>query len=557
MLLKVLIQTLGGLGLFILGMKIMTEGLQMTAGDRIKKILSAVSSNRVVGCATGAFVTAVVQSSSATTVMLISFVGAGMMSLQQAVGVILGANIGTTVTAQMIAFKLTNLALPAIAIGVMLKYFSKKRRNRYIGEVILGFGLLFFGMTVMSQGLAPIKKDPAFIEFFTRFNADSFGGILLCVVTGAALTIMVQSSSATVGLTMTLATQGLINFPAAMALVLGENIGTTITAELATIGSTNVNAHRAARAHTMFNVIGVGLMLTVFPYFLTLIEWSTGALGSGPVSQVVDGDLVNVPRYIANGHTTFNVINAMVFLIFLPMLIKVATFLSPREHEEDIDLLRHPQLDDRFLDNPIAALTQVRGEIIRMAQIALITLKNTVEALEQRDPKKLSKWQRYESHLDLMQKEINAYLTRLFQNGVNESEAKEISSMIRMSNNIERVGDAVENIAQMAEEITEANITFSDDAMSDVKVLSNQAVAFVMLIIEGIQKKGPNFMVNAQTIEDNIDFMREEMRQNHICRLRDGVCSNEPGLMFSDILSNFEKIGDYCYNVAQGVAGVK
>ena len=557
MLLKVIIQTLGGLGLFILGMKMMTEGLQMTAGDRIKRILSAVSANRMVGCATGAFVTAIVQSSSATTVMLISFVGAGMMTLQQAVGVILGANIGTTVTAQMIAFKLSSLALPAIAIGVVLKYFSRKRRNRYIGEVVLGFGLLFFGMTVMGQGLAPIKRDPTFIDFFTRFNADSVSGLLLCVMTGAGLTIMVQSSSATVGLTMTLATQGLINFPAAMALVLGENIGTTITAELATIGSTNINAHRAARAHTMFNVIGVAMMLSIFPYFVKTVELVTGFMGAGPLNQIVDGDLVNVSRYLANGHTTFNVINALFFLVFLPYLIKVATWLSPKEKDEEIDLLRHPQFDDRFLDNPIAALTQIRGELIRMAEIALLTLKNTVEVLDTRDTKKLAKWRQYESHLDLMQKQINAHLTRLFQSGVNESEAKEIASMIRMSNNIERIGDAVENIAEMVEEIIEADIAFSADAMADVKVLSNQAVAFVMLIIDGIQKKGPNFMVKAQTIEDNIDFMREEMRQHHIGRLRDGICTNEPGLMFSDILSNFEKIGDFCYNVAQGVAGVK
>ena len=554
---NVLIQTFGGLGLFILGMKMMTDGLQLSAGDRIKKILSAVSANRVVGFITGAGVTAIVQSSSATTVMLISFVGAGMMTLQQAVGVILGANVGTTVTAQMIAFKLTELALPAIAVGVVLKFFSKKRRYRYIGEIILGFGLLFFGMETMKQGLSPIKGDPTFISFFTQFDTASFGGLLLCIATGAILTVIVQSSSATIGLTMTFAAQGLIPFPTAMALVLGENIGTTITAQLATIGATNVNAYRAARAHAMFNILGVLIMVAIFPYFTKGVEIVTLAMGAGPVDQIQDGDVINVARYIANGHTAFNTVNAVVFLIFLPTLIKVATWLSPDPTGEASDLLREPNLDDRFLDNPIAALTQVRGELLRMAEIALITLKDTVAALENRNAKKLSKWRVYESHIDLMQKQINAYLTRIFQSGISESESKEISGMIRMSNNIERVGDAVENIAEMAEEIIDGDITFSADAMNDVKVLSNQTVAFMMLIIEGIQKKSPDFMRDAQTIEDNIDFMRDEMRQNHIHRLRDGVCSNEPGLLFSDILSNFEKIGDYCYNVAQGVAGVK
>ena len=278
-LIDIFIQTIGGLGLFILGMKMMTEGLEMTAGNRIKKIMGAISSNRFIGCLTGAGVTAVIQSSSATTVMLIGFVGAGIMSLQQAVGVILGANVGTTVTAQMIAFKLTSAALPAIALGVPMKFFSKRRQFRHIGDIILGFGLLFYGMTVMKHGLAPIRSNPDFIVFFTKFNTDSIWGILLCVCMGALVTIMVQSSSATVGLTMTLAGQGLISFPTAMALVLGENIGTTITAEIATIGSTSLSAHRTARAHTLFNVIGVSMMVIIFPFFVKLIQFITVSMG--------------------------------------------------------------------------------------------------------------------------------------------------------------------------------------------------------------------------------------------------------------------------------------
>lgn len=553
----VLIQTLGGLGLFILGMKMMTDGLQMSAGDRIRKILGAVSSNRVAGFATGAGVTAIIQSSSATTVMLISFVGAGMMTLQQAVGVILGANVGTTVTAQLIAFKLTKLALPAIALGVGLKFFSKKRRNRYIGEIILGFGLLFYGMTVMKQGLAPIKGDPAFISFFTQFDAGTITGMLFCVAIGAILTVLVQSSSATIGLTMTFAAQGLLDFPAAMALVLGENIGTTITAQLATIGATNVNAYRVARAHAMFNVIGVVIILSVFPFFLQLVEFTTGLMGAGQVSQVVGGDMVNVSRYIANGHTMFNVVNAFIFLLLLPWLIKVSILLSPKEDIEEQDLLTMPNFDNRFIDNRIAAITQVRSEIAHMADIALVTFKNTLESLQTRNLKQLNKWRRYEDHLDAMQKEIIAYLTRIYQEDVNENEAKELSSMIRMTNNLERVGDSVENLALMTEDIIEKEIYFSKDALNDIKAISSQAIAFIMLVSEGIQNKKASFMTDAQTIEDNIDFMRDEMRNDHIFRLKEGICRNEPGLIFSDILSNFEKIGDYCYNVAQGIAGIK
>ncbi len=535
----------------------MTEGLQMSAGDRIKKILGAVSSNRVLGLFTGTMVTAIIQSSSATTVMLISFVSAGMMTLHQAVGVILGANIGTTVTAQMLAFQLNQIALPAIAVGVVMKFFSKKRLQRYIGEIILGFGLLFFGMTVMKQGLDPIKGNPEFIALFTKFNTDTFVGLLLCVATGTILTFIVQSSSATIGLTMTLASQGLLDFPAALALVLGENIGTTITAQLATIGANNVNASITANAHTLFNVFGVTIMVVIFPFFEKIVEHITLGMGAGALYEVVDGVRPNIGRYIANGHSLFNIINAIFFLIFLNLLIKAAVFISPKSKAEDEDVLRMPTFDDRFLDNTIAALAQARSEVIRMSEIALTMLTRTMGAFEKRDLKDLNKWHRYEEHLDLMQREITSYVTKVYQSDVNPSEAKEISSIMRMTNNLERIGDSVENIARITEDLIEKKIDLSPLAIADIMNISNQVVAFLKLVQSGMHVMPSNFMQNSQIIEDNIDFMREEMRKEHIERLGKGLCANEPGLMFSDMLSHFEKMGDYCYNIAQAVAGIK
>jgi phosphate:Na+ symporter len=552
----VIITTLGGLGMFILGMKMMTEGLQMSAGKRIKSILSAVSSNRAVGCLTGAFVTAMVQSSSATTVMLIGFVTAGLMSLQQAVGMILGANVGTTVTAQLIAFKLTELALPAIATGVVLKYFTQQKKTRYIGEVLLGFGLLFYGMTVMKLGLAPIKSDPTFLAFFTKFDPSTLSGLLLSVFVGASLTIMVQSSSATIGLTMTLASQGLLTFPGAMALVLGENIGTTITAELATLGSNNINAHRAARAHTMFNVLGVGLMLCVFPWFIQFVGMFTQALGSGPVDQVVGDDMINVARYIANGHTLFNIINASFFLLVLPWLIKVAIMLSPKE-EEDIDYYRLPNFGDRLIDTPIAAIVEARSEILRMAETAKYTFSKTVKRLKDRDYKKLAKWRQVENHLDDMQRDIVAYLTRIYQSGVSESEAKELSSLMRMTNNIERIGDSVENIAQAIEDMIENNLTFTEQAMADMYKLVDKVAAFIDLISSAMRQRPANFMNQADSLENAIDAMREKYRDDHIQRLRSCECGIEQGLVYVNLLTNLEKIGDYCLNIAEAVAGKK
>ena len=537
-------------------MQMMTEGLQLSAGNRIKTILSAVSSNRILGCLTGTCVTALVQSSSATTVMLISFVSAGMMTLQQAVGVILGANIGTTITAQMIAFKFTHLALPAIAIGVAMKFFSKRKQYRYSGEVILGFGLLFFGMTIMKQGLSPIRTHQSFIDFFTIFDPNTIAGLLLCVATGTILTVMVQSSSATIGLTMTLASQGLLTFPAAMALVLGENIGTTITAQLARIGTTDVEAHRTANAHTLFNLIGVGILLPFFPLFVRAVEFVTGLMGTGDASQIVNGEVINVGRYIANGHTIFNVTNALVFLILLPWLIRVVIRISPQQ-KESVDYFESSNFDDRFVDNPIAALTQARGEIIRMSGYAKTMIVLTVNGLEDRNAKELLKWRYYEDHLDEMQREITSYLTTIYQGDVNEFEAKEISSLMRITNNIERIGDSVENIALEIEDLIEKKLDFSQEAISDINKLSQLSIEFLSFVTEGLKTGGGNSMAKSQRLEDAIDVMKEEMNQAHISRLREGICEIEPGLKYIDMIANYERIGDYCYNIAQSLAGVK
>ncbi len=554
-LLDIFIQTIGGLGLFILGMKMMTEGLEMTAGPRIKRILGAISSNRFMGCATGAGVTAVIQSSSATTVMLIGFVGAGIMTLEQAVGVVLGANVGTTVTAQMIAFKLTSLALPAIAIGVPMKFFSKRRRYRHIGDIILGFGLLFYGMTVMKHGLAPIKNDPEFIAFFTRFSTDTYGGILLCVAMGALVTIMVQSSSATVGLTMTLAVQGLISFPTAMALVLGENIGTTITAEIATIGSSSLSAHRTARAHTLFNVLGVSMIVLIFPWFVKVVTAITLMMGADPVTHTVNGEFLNVGRYIANGHTIFNVINALFFLIFLPQLIRVAIFLSPREKKKE--RYQMPSFDARFIDSTIGALAKVRGEVTQMAEFTHRSLKNTCECLTVRDDDRLAEREAIEDHIDEMQKVITKYLTSIYQGEVNESEANEISEMMRITNNIERIGDSMENVSKILERIYENKYAISDEAVGNLVTISTEVDHFFELVIKEMGERTPGFMVQAKAKEDLIDSLREKMRREHIDRLRTDSCSVDVGVLFIALLSNFEKMGDYCFNIAASIDSIQ
>jgi phosphate:Na+ symporter len=548
----ILVHTLGGLGMFILGMKMMTEGLQATAGQKIRRILEAMSSNRFMGCATGAGVTALIQSSSATTVMLIGFATAGIISLQQAVGVVIGANIGTTITGQMIAFKLTEAALPAIAIGVGLKFFSKKRKYRYIGDIVLGFGLLFFGMTVMKDGLSPIKSNPQFVEFFTLFSTQTIGGLLLCVIMGAALTVAVQSSSATVGLTMTLAGSGLLDFSTALGLVLGENIGTTITAQLATLGSNNVEAHRTANAHTIFNTVGVGIILLIFPWFSDIVELLTLKLGTGAVTHTVNGEYVNVARYIANGHTLFNVINAFIFLIFLPRLVQLTIWVSPkpRKSKERYGL---PEFDSGFIDSPIGALARVKGEIIRITEFTHTNLKKLARCLQNRDDDVLGEREPVEEFLDDSQKVIISYLTTIYQGEVNEPEAKEISEMMRITNNIERLGDSMENVSKILERIYDNGIEFSDQAKKDLTDISDKVVEFLGMIVDEMREKSDGFYQRALACEDMIDQMREQMRYHHIDRLRCAECSVDAGVLFIALVSNYEKMGDYCFNIATGV----
>ncbi len=555
----VIFQSIGGLGLFLFGMKIMSEGLQKVAGNKLRRILAMVSNNRLVGCGVGTLVTSIVQSSSATTVMLVSFVDAGLMTFTQAIGVILGANIGTTMTAQLIAFNITAYALPAIALGVLMKFFVGRGKRVYLGEVLLGFGLVFYGLSTMQAGFGPLKGHPDFIALFTRFNADDMGSILLCVAVGTALTMVLQSSSATVGITMALASQGLLNFEACVALILGDNIGTTITAELASIGA-SLNAHRTARAHTLFNVIGVILVVIFFPLFLKLIVWVThGLMDIGPPDLLVAGQHPNIARYIANAHTGFNVVNAMIFLLFLPYLVKVATWLTPHKKEiKELDELHHIKfIDSKYIETPDVAISQARAEIVRMGEAVEQMYDDVICCLKDRKLNELVKWRQREDAIDNLQREIIKFLVKVVQQPITEEESKEVASLMRMANNLERAGDGVENIAELIEELLGQGLRLSDGGLHDYEVISADARKFLALVVSAIRREDRGVMPQAQKLEDSINRMREEMRGNYIMRLQSGVCTVDPGLILVDMLTAFEKIGDFCYNVAQAVAGLK
>ena len=555
---KLIFGLMGGLGLFLFGMKIMSEGLQKIAGSRMRKILSALTSNRIVGTLVGIAVTAMIQSSSATTVMVVGFVNAGLMSLVQSIGVILGANIGTTVTAQLIAFKITKYALPAIGIGAGFKLFTKNKKWSYFGEILLGFGLLFFGLSVMKHAFDPLKTSDEFRQLFMIVGDNHLVGVMI----GAILTMIVQSSSATIGITIALATSGILSFDASVALILGENIGTTITANLAAIG-TNLAARRTAFAHFLFNSLGVCYMLLFFPFFLNFISSMTPG-DADFVIQTQDqaarmggelGDKPFIARHIANTHTMFNIVNTIIFLPLVGVLAKLSTVVI-RGREEDMEFhLKY--LDNRVLSTPPIALAQARSETRRMSQIAQDMVDETLLFLQDNDLKKIPGLEKNEDLTDVLQKEITDFLVKLSQKSITQETSQEVASMMNMVNDLERVGDHCENLWTLNQRKLDQKITFSEIAMNEISEISDLTREFLATIVQALEDKNTGILDEAYRLEDGIDDIEERLRNNHIKRLNTGECTVNSGLIFIDMLHNFEKIGDHTYNFAKAVVGKK
>jgi phosphate:Na+ symporter len=411
----------------------------------------------------------------------------------------------------------------------------------------------------MKMGIAPLRGDPTFISFFTRFNAENMGGILLAVLVGTVMTMILQSSSATVGIVMALASQGLLGFGASVALILGDNIGTTITAQLASVGA-NTNARQTANAHTLFNVFGVIFMILFFPLFIKLIVWVTSTfLGIGAPDLIIGGERPNIARYIANSHTMFNVVNALFFLLVLPYLVKAATWLTPRRKgEEEFNEFHHIKyLDSKYVDTPTVALAQARAEIVRMGEAVQVMYDDVIKALNGRRRKGLSKWRKQEDTLDNLRKEIGQFLVRVMQESIMPEESSEVASLMRINNNLERFGDAIENIAQLMEDLIEENLYLSDKAVSDYGEITGEVRKFLSLTINAVKTDDKEVMAEAQEMEDKINAMEEVMKKDHIMRLQTGICEVDQGIIFEDMLTAFEKMGDYCYNISQAIAGLK
>jgi len=528
---KVIIQLMGGLGLFIYGMKLMGDGLENAAGEGLKTILEKVTSNRIMGVGIGAIVTAVIQSSSATTVMVVGFVNAGLMTLAQAAGVIMGANIGTTITAQLVAFKLDQVAPVFVFVGAALVMFAKAKKRKEIGNIILGFGILFTGMGAMSGAMKPLASSPMFTDVLLAIGDNWFIGI----IAGAAITAILQSSSATTGILIALASTGLIDIGLALPIVFGCNIGTCITAMLASVG-TNKTAHKAALLHLVFNIVGT----IVFLPFIGLIA---------KFVQHVSPD--DVSRQIANAHTVFNVANTALLLPFTNYIIKFINKAIPCE--ENIEKAGPKYIDDRVLETPVIAAGQVIKETIRMANKAKENVELSMKAFVDGDESLIEKVYENEKIINILEESITEYLVKLAKCDLSDKEKGIVASTFHVIIDIERIGDHADNIADLTIEKINKNLKYSKDAIDELYEIYNSTLEALEIAIDSYVTRDITKAKSIIDVEDKIDAYQRTYREKHIQRLYDGKCNAFAGAVFLDLISSFERIGDHSTNITESV----
>lgn len=554
---QMVITILGGLAVFLYGMVVMSEGLQKVAGPKMRKTLSVMTGNRFSGVLTGALITSVIQSSSATTVMLVSFVHAGLISLTQSIGVIMGANIGTTMTAWLVAIlgfkiKITAMALPAVALGFFVRFFKNEKLTEW-GQFLIGFGILFLGLDFMKDAVSDLNGSQSLLSWVSTARADALGWRLLTVGIGGAVTVIVQSSSATMAITMTLAAQGIIGLDTACALCIGENIGTTITANLAAIG-TSTTAKRTAFAHFAFNSIGALWAICLFNPFFDLVNMmAPGKFGEeGVLSQVA------IATRLAAFHTMFNLVNTALLLPFVNQIAWIATKMRRQAEHEIKPGLRF--IDPTFVGMPATAIHAGRSEFGRMVGETESMLGRVLMLIS--SPKKklgaiADAVNASEEVVDSLEKEITAYLVSVSQLEVSDAESREIAGIINAAHDVERIGDHCEVILRLLRRIHDEKIAFGDDAIQQALDIGQHAQRFLQLIHANVLNPTASLMDEARSIELIIDGKRDELRTGHIARLREGTGQVDGELVFIDMVTSFEKMGDHAYNVAQVLAGQK
>ncbi|NLO04905.1 MAG: Na/Pi cotransporter family protein [candidate division WS1 bacterium] len=536
--------SVGGVALLMYGIRIMGEGLEAAAGDALRRILAALTRNAWLACLLGAVVTGVVQSSSAVTVMTVGFVNAQLMTFRQALGVIYGANIGTTVTGQIMAFEITQLALPAIALGFGMQYFSRRRVVRNLGQGMLGFGLLFLGLMLLKGSVESLKESQMAVGIFTMFSHN----LLLAVGAGVLVTILIQSSSASLGIAMALAAHNLISLEAAIALMLGDNIGTCITAQLASIG-TQTTARRTAWAHTIHNIVGVALVLIVLRWFIPLVlHLSPSIVGLDPLSEVYQAA---VQRQVANSHTLFNVLNAILFLIFNNFF---ATWLE-RWFPERGRLAEASHIDRRLLETPAAAAGATLQELARMARACRQLVKGATGAVLEPERVDTAPLWAEDDAIDQLQEDITSYLVDLMEEDIPEFISAQVPAMLHVANDLERVGDHCKNLLELAEQRRDHGMPWSDTADDSVRQMAALIDEMLTAAAEALGGRNEGRIQRVLELEKIVDHLTEEGRNEHLERARHGECLMLPGVLYLDALMNYEKIGDHVRNIGRALAG--
>lgn len=521
----------GGIGLFLFGIKFMGDGLELAAGSKLKKLLEVLTSNRFLAVLVGFVVTAVIQSSSATTVMVIGFVNAGLMNLAQAIGVIMGANIGTTVTSVLIALDLTDIAPLAIFIGVILMIFFKKKMTTHIGQIICGFGLVFLGMSTMSSSMEPLRDFQPFQDFIINAK-NPFMGVMI----GLVMTAIIQSSSATIGILQALASQNLVPIEFAVYVLFGMNIGTCVTALISTAG-TKVNSKRAAVIHLLFNIIGTGIFMLVSAY-TPYIEW---------LKTLNDSTMVQ----ISIAHIIFNVVSTVVLFPFANVLVKLSCRLVPGKEAADEEMhLKY--LDERILNTPPFAIVQVGKEVKRMAEMAQKNFVAASNALIEMDVSNVEKIAEREKAINFLNHKITSYLIKINSLDLLENDSKYIGSLFHVVNDIERIGDHALNLSEAAQKSVEDKLTLSDKAKEELRDLFNTTQELLTGAIDAFDKQTLTVdeSFKLYELEEHIDDLSDLYQNIHIVRLNNMECSTEAGMLFVNTITDFERVGDHAINIA-------
>jgi len=532
---SILLSLAGGLSLFLFGMQVMSEGIEKAAGAKMRSILEFFTTNRFTGMLVGLFFTAVIQSSSACTALVVAFVNSGLMNLNQAVGVILGANIGTTVTSQLVSFNLSEYA-PAIAlVGVVCLLFIKKPFVKKIGEILIGFGVLFMGLSNMKDAMSGIKEMPAVMDVFASLTSP-----LIAILLGTAVTTVVQSSSVTVSITLLLASQGLLDLPICFYIILGCNIGACSTAMLASL-SGNKNAKRAALIHLLFNVIGTIIMFIV-------LQFAMDPIANG-IRYISNGDM---GRCVANAHTIFKIFQVIILFPFGKGLVKLTYLFVPGE-DEKIGYRANMQLKyigGKNIFSPATAVVEVTKELDRMATLASENLNRAMNALVTLDEDDIKEAYEVEKNINFLNQEITKYLVKISQTNLPVEDAKSIGALFHVVNDIERIGDHAENVADAAVQRKEEHIDFSPEAWHEMGEMLDLVNKLFRYSVEMFLHADESHMQDVTTLEQSIDEKERELQHNHVERVAKGECTAEAGAMFSDLVSGLERVGDHATNIA-------